>query len=238
MACQSKFEIPILSFAESVKTDFRAQTEPSCTASTSISCPSSRPVEMGDQIIEPEWTNCTQSPRSPITLPSKEVHGLPPAVPSAWNIEEQLKSFINIQEGLRKGIMTKMNTLHLDLCQLTMGIHKNNSVFRKMLKVETDRNQLLCQMNANIAKLASSLQFLAIQQNSSQRELRDLLDMHRGSPTSLEDTLIGSPSIVTTDTLSPPPTQNRYSTRAKKGHTTELSNSCDTKRRPAKRGRK
>ncbi|KAM5132598.1 protein FAM118B isoform 2-T3 [Mantella aurantiaca] len=238
-ACQPKYEIPILSFAESVDTDFCAQTEHLCTATTSTSCVSSITVEMDDQIMEPEWTNCIQSPRSPTIPPSKESIGPQPAGPSAWSIEEHFKSFISIQEGLRKGIMTKMNTLHLDLCQLTMSIHRNSSVFRKTLKVKTDRNQLLCQMNANIAKLATNLQILAIQQNASQRELRDLLNMHKGSsPTSPENTLIGSPSIAPTVTLSPPPTQNRYSTRAKKGHITELSYSSDTKRHPAKRRRK
>ncbi|XP_018420473.1 PREDICTED: protein FAM118B [Nanorana parkeri] len=238
-ACKPEYEIPISSSAEMVKTDCCLQTEHSCAASTS--CLSSKPLETGDQIIEPERTNCTQGPVSPTSPPSKEdqVPPPPPSAASALNIEGHLKSFIDIQEGLRKGIMTKMNTLHLDLCQLTMGIHKNNSVFRKTLKVETDRNQLLCQMNANIAKLATSLQILAIQQNASQRELRDLLDMRRASsPTSLEDMTLGSPSIAPAAPLSPPPTQCRYSTRARKGHTPPLSYSCDSRPRPAKRGRK
>ncbi|XP_073459354.1 protein FAM118B isoform X1 [Aquarana catesbeiana] len=237
MACQPKYEIPVLSFAETVKTDCCAQTKHVCIATTSH--PSSKSLELSDQIIEPDWTNLTQRPLSPTIPPSKEDQGLPPAVPSAWTIEEHFKSFIDIQEGLRKGIMTKMNTLHLDLCQLTMGIQRNNSVFRKMQKVETDRNQLLSQMNTNIAKLATSLQMLAIHQNASQRELHDLLDLHRGStPTSLEDMSLGSPSIATTAILSPPPTQYRYSTRAKKGPTPPLNYSSDTRPRPAKRGRK
>ncbi|XP_040182113.1 protein FAM118B isoform X2 [Rana temporaria] len=236
MACQPKYEIPVLSFAETAKTDCCAHTEHACIATTSH--PSSKSLEISDQIIEPDWTNLTQRPLSPTIPPSKEDQGLPPAVPSAWTIEEHLKGFIDIQEGLRKGIMTKMNTLHLDLCQLTMGIQKNNSVFRKMQKVETERNQLLGQMNANIAKLATSLQILAIHQNASQRELRDLLDLHRASSsTSLEDMSIGSPSIATTAILSPPPTQYRYSTRARKGPTSPLNYSSDTRPRPAKRGR-
>ncbi|XP_072282589.1 protein FAM118B isoform X2 [Pyxicephalus adspersus] len=234
--CQPKYEIPMFSFAESVKSDCCIQTELLCVDITS--CPSSNSPDISDQNTEPERTNCTQRPTSP-SVPPKEDRGIPQALPSVWAIEEHLKKFLDIQEGLRKGIMTKMNTLHLDLCQLTMGIHKNSSVFRKMLKVETDRNQLLSQMNANIAKLATSLQILAIQQNASQRELHNLLDMRRGpSPTSLENMPLGSPSVATSATLSPPPTQYRYSTRARKGNNPALSYPCDARPRPAKRGRK
>ncbi|KAM3923325.1 protein FAM118B isoform 1-T1 [Leptodactylus fuscus] len=150
-------------------------------------------------------------------------------------VEEQLRSFTTTQEGLRKGIMTKVNTLHLDLCQLTLGINRNSAVFKKILKVETDRNQLLAHMNTNINKLAASLHLLALQQSTNHRELRTLFDQQREAPEETVAELSPSPSSVA---LSPPPSQHRYSTRARTAPSPALNYSSTLRPRPAKRGRK
>ncbi|KAG9482027.1 hypothetical protein GDO78_010976 [Eleutherodactylus coqui] len=186
--------------------------------------PSTLPMML--QSTDPPWTNCHR----------KSCQEPPPSLNSQtlWMLEEQLRSFTATQEGLRKGIMTKVNELHLDLCQLAMGVNSNSAVFKKILKVETERNNLLACMNTNISKLTASLHLLVIQQGANQRELRSLFDQQRSTfETSAEAT--PSPSSVT---LSPPPSQYRYSMRARTMPSPALNYSSDLGLRPAKRGRK
>lgn len=143
-----------------------------------------------------------------------------------WTLEEQLRGFTATQEGLRRGIMSKVNALHLDLCQLAMGLNRNSAVFKKILKVETERNHLLAHMNTNISKLAASLHLLAIHQSENQRELQALYDQQMAEP---KETTAG---------MSPPPSQYRYYMRARTAPPPALSYNSDLRPRPAKRGRK
>ncbi|KAM9299096.1 protein FAM118B [Gastrophryne carolinensis] len=228
--CEPEFEILPLSSEEPVRsiTDCSTQTDKSNAPSSEGPQGQGPP---GVQSTEHEWTNCTRNLATP---PREKARGLSSEDLTTWPIEEHLKSFMDIQEGLRKGIMHRMNALHVDLCQLTVGIQQSGSVFRKMLKVENDRNQLLSHMNANIAKLATSLQFLAIQQNASQRELQDMLAMGKGA----SSTCLESPSATSSAALSPPATQCRYATRARRGRPPASSYASDARPRPAKRGRK
>ncbi|XP_044137724.1 protein FAM118B isoform X3 [Bufo gargarizans] len=152
-----------------------------------------------------------------------------------WTQEEQLRSFTDAQEGLRKGIMTKVNALHLELCQLTMSINRNSGVFKKILNLETERNHLLSHMNSNIGKLAASLRVLAIEQSANQQELQTLFDQQRAGP---EETTPGLSPLPPSVTLTPPPSQYRYSMRARAVPPPALSYNSDLRPRPAKRGRK
>ncbi|XP_075695282.1 protein FAM118B isoform X1 [Rhinoderma darwinii] len=182
-------------------------------------------LPMMPQSIDPPRTNCRwkSSPQPPPPSDSRTIR----------TMEEQLRSFTTAQEGLRKGIMTKVNVLHLDLCQLAMGVNRNSAVFKKILKVETERNHLLAHMNTNISKLAASLHLLAIQQSANQQELRALFDQQTAAH---KETTAGRPHSPSSVTLSPPPSQYRYSMRARTAPA--LNYSSDLRLRPAKRGRK
>ncbi|XP_072012756.1 protein FAM118B isoform X2 [Engystomops pustulosus] len=198
--------------------------------------------------------NSTQTDRERGTLPSilplkpqsvkskaKGLQNTSPQLPlplenqTFWALQSQLRSFTTTQEALRKGIMTKVNALHLDLCQLTMGVNRNSTVFKKILKVEMERNNLLAHMNTNISKLAASLHLLAIQQSANQQELQALLDQQRAA--TVETTAGLSPTSPPVP-LSPPPSQYRYSMRARTAPPPALNFTSDLRTRPAKRGRK
>ncbi|XP_075046552.1 protein FAM118B-like isoform X4 [Mixophyes fleayi] len=227
-SCQPKYEFLPFHIEEPTKSIMDRSTQ------------TDAPSHLSAESLDPSWTNCTHK-NDPNSVDKCQRSSSDD--PAAWSFEEHLKTFIVTQEGLRKGMMEKMNALHLDLCQLTGGVNRNSAVFRKMLKVETDRNHLLSQMNTNVGKLAASLQLLAIQQNVNQRELRSLFNMHRAaSPasisTSLEETSRGSPPVASTVALTLPPTQYRYSMRARTGHPSTVKHGNDTRQRPAKRGRK
>ncbi|KAM4016400.1 protein FAM118B isoform 2-T3 [Anomaloglossus baeobatrachus] len=168
------------------------------------------------QSLDPPRTNCHR-----ITTPQ------PPLSHGRWTLEEQLRSFTATQERLRKGIMTKVNALHLDLCQLATGADRNSAVFRKILKVEMERNHLLAHMNANISKLSASLHLLAIQQSANHRDAQALCDQERAAA---EEATARLPS--------PPPSHYRYSMRARTAPPTALNYSSDLRPKPAKRGRK
>ncbi|XP_069597712.1 protein FAM118B isoform X2 [Ranitomeya imitator] len=149
-----------------------------------------------------------------------------------WVLGEQLRSFTAAQEGLRKVILTKVNALHLDLCQLATGADRNSAVFRKILKVETERNHLLAHLNTNISKLTASLHLLAIQQSSDQRAAQALCDQEGAAPEETARLSAAAASPL------PPPAQYRYSMRARTAPPTTLNYSSDLRPKPAKRGRK
>ncbi|XP_069803148.1 protein FAM118B isoform X2 [Dendropsophus ebraccatus] len=190
---------------ENSTTDRSTQTDRGC------------PVPIMPQCTEPALPNCQQKP-SP---------QLPPSLDSRALWTEQLRSFTAGQEGLRKGIMAKVNAIHLDLCQLAMGINRNSTVFKKLLKVETERNYLLAHMNTNISKLAASLHLLAIQQSDNPQELQGAFDAQM---TAAEETTAGLSTS--------PPSQYRYYMRARTAPPSALNYSSELRPTPAKRGRK
>ncbi|XP_063799766.1 protein FAM118B isoform X3 [Pseudophryne corroboree] len=225
-SCESKYQVQPFPIEEPTKPvgDRSTQTEQEHTASSSAS------LETHDSLLlDSTWTNCSHKE---VPHAAEPCQSTPSSDPTPRTFEEHLKSFIDTQEGLRRGIMQKMSALHIDLCQLTMGVNKNSAIFRRMLKMETDRNILLSQMSTNIGKLAASLQLLATQQNANQRELRSLFDLQRAMHpadiyTSPAETPDNQP-VASMVMLTPPSTQYRYSMRARK----------DTRQSPAKRGRK
>ncbi|XP_073513506.1 protein FAM118B isoform X1 [Phyllobates terribilis] len=181
-------------------------------------------LPMMPQSSDPPCTNCHQKSFPQLQPSLHRSHG-------RWALEEQLRSFTAAQEGLRKGIMTKVNALHLDLCQLATGADRNSAVFRKILKVETERNHLLAHINTNISKLTASLHLLAIQQSADQREAQALCDQEGAAP---EETTARLSAGSTP--LSPP--QYRYSMRTRTAPPSALNYSSDLRPKPAKRSRK
>ncbi|XP_056399977.1 protein FAM118B isoform X2 [Hyla sarda] len=219
-SCESRHQfLPFsLENPENSRTDRSTQTDGECGI-----LPSTLPIM--PQCTDPPLTNCRpkSSPQPPPPLDSRTL----------WT--EQLRSFAASQEGVRKGIMAKVTALHLDLCQLAMGINRNSAVFKKLLKVEMERNNLLAHMNTNLSKLAASLHLLAIQQSANQQELQGLLDPQRKEP---KETTAGLSTPPISVTLTPPPSHYRYYMRTRTAPPSALNCSSDLRPPPAKRGRK
>ncbi|KAM8927617.1 protein FAM118B [Pelodytes ibericus] len=194
-------------------------------------CSSSEPLETRTILsAEPPWPKpwhpVLSSAAPPILEASQgTVHSCAPSSPVTVEMfNEHLERVTASQEVLRKGIMQKMKFLHLHFGQLIRGISKNSAVFGKMVKIETQRNQLLLQMNANISKLAESVQQLVIQQKASQSELHALLEAQRAA--------------ASTPSQTPLAPAHHSSGRTRRGRPLPTTDSTDKAFHRAKRSRK
>lgn len=83
------------------------------------------------------------------------------------------------QHLFRKCMSHQLNVVHFDFCHITRDINTNYETAKKMLQVESQRNQILFQMNSNIDRLADSIQRLANQQQTDRALLHGLLQERR-----------------------------------------------------------
>ncbi|KAM5180553.1 uncharacterized protein ACMZJ9_001042 [Mantella aurantiaca] len=79
------------------------------------------------------------------------------------------------QHFFRKSIIHQLNVLHFDFGHFTHHINTNYYISKKMLQAETQRNQILFQMNKNIDRLADGIQQLANQQQTERLLIHELL---------------------------------------------------------------
>ncbi|KAM9319813.1 uncharacterized protein PAF06_004237 [Gastrophryne carolinensis] len=86
-----------------------------------------------------------------------------------------LRSLKAAQCLFRKSVLHNLKVLHWDIGHITHHIDINLEMAKKMLQVETQKNDLLLQMSDNIDRLAESIQQLANQRQAKQVLLCDLL---------------------------------------------------------------
>ncbi|XP_075054031.1 uncharacterized protein LOC142140069 [Mixophyes fleayi] len=109
-------------------------------------------------------------------------HTSPNTTPPPRSVQppsKHLKILKATQWLFRKGMMHNLNVLRLDVHQLTDGINKNNVTSKNMLKLETQRNSILHQMNNTIEEVAESIQLLTNQQQAERILLNDFLGVQR-----------------------------------------------------------
>ncbi|KAE8592218.1 hypothetical protein XENTR_v10018696 [Xenopus tropicalis] len=157
------------------------------------------------------------------------------------SIIEHLRGLKALHEAMRKGIMHRMNTMHMDLCRLNISINKNSVLCRKMVKLEAKRNHLLCQMNDNISKLSQSV-LMAVQQNINQRELHPFLEEWRRTDVesnTLAPTLesAAGPFPFTAATVTPQSTPCHHSLRSRSTRSSLLK-CCELRSKATKQLRK
>ncbi|CAH2320410.1 FAM118B isoform X1 [Pelobates cultripes] len=205
---------------------------------TSVSSQSSS-KSMEDQTkfsTEPPWSKPRQSTLPPAVQPSTEEHqdtsradaSTSPVTVQMFN--ELLERFNSLQEVLRKSVVRRMNVLHLNFCRLITDVNKNYVLFNKMVKVETERNQLLFKMNTNLRKLAASVKVSVIQQEASHSQLLAYLETQRAAANSPS-----APSLAPTLTQAP---LNNHTIHTRRGRRSSLIPCSESSPRPAKRVRK
>ncbi|XP_018081237.1 protein FAM118B isoform X2 [Xenopus laevis] len=157
------------------------------------------------------------------------------------NFTKHLKGLKALNVAMSKGILHRMNTMHMDLCRLNISMNKNSFLCRKMLKVEAKRNRLLCQMNDNISKLSQSV-LMAVQQNINQSALHPIseeqrrTDMESNSP-ALPLESAADPYSYTTATITPQSTPCHHSLRSRRNRSS-LPQCCELRSKAAKQIRK
>ncbi|XP_063292673.1 protein FAM118B isoform X2 [Pelobates fuscus] len=182
---------------------------------------------------EPPWSKPWQSTLPPAVQPSMEEHqdtshadaSTSPVTAQMFN--ELLERFSSLQDVLRKSVIRRVNVLHLNFCRLITDVNKNYVLFNKLVKVETERNQLLFKMNTNLRKLAASVQVSVIQQEASHSQLLAYLETQRAAANSPL-----APSVAPTLTQAP---LNNHTIHTRRGRRSSLIPCSESSPRPAKR---
>ncbi|XP_069827926.1 uncharacterized protein [Dendropsophus ebraccatus] len=81
-----------------------------------------------------------------------------------------LKTLQASQKQFRKSMKHSLNVLHSDVSHFNKCVDESNSIADNLLRVESERNNILHQMNVQLGKLADSVEQLANQQHA---ELHD-----------------------------------------------------------------
>lgn len=93
-----------------------------------------------------------------------------------------LKVLKTTQKLFQKSMMHSLNVLHLDVGHFNKCIAESNSIADNLLTVESERNNILHEMNIQLGKLAEGVEQLADQQQAENVLLHDFPRRHNPSP--------------------------------------------------------
>ncbi|XP_056417588.1 uncharacterized protein LOC130358406 [Hyla sarda] len=105
------------------------------------------------------------------TIEQPSPHSVPNGSPNHG--AHLLKVLSASQKRFRNGMMHSLDVLHSDLRHFNKCIDESNSIVENLLRVESERNNILDQMNIRLGRLAESVEQLANQQQAEHVLLQD-----------------------------------------------------------------